>query len=60
VWWNGHRGLSFARGPGAPEMRVAYYKERRTDAGAGAEAQRTFGMFDRSIGVASPIPEDGA
>src|ERR1700730_1349839 len=41
-------------------MCVAYYKERRTDAGAWAEAQRTSGMFDRNVRLARPVPEDAA
>jgi hypothetical protein len=34
------------------EMRCAYLKERRADAGAGAEAQRGFEMLDRDVGLA--------
>ena len=41
-------------------MRGAYYKERWADAGAGAEAQRGFGMHDRDFGLARPISERAA
>ena len=39
----------------AGEVRGAYYKERRADAGAGTEAQRSFNMLDRDIGLARPF-----
>src|SRR5271165_7536537 len=41
-------------------MRVAYYKERRADARAGTEAQRSFGMLDRDVGLARPVPAGAA
>ena len=36
------------------EMRCAYLKKRRADAGAGTEAQRGFDMLDRKVGLARP------
>ena len=36
------------------EMRTAYYAERCADRGAGTEAQRSFDMLDRDIGLARP------
>src|SRR5271157_3248199 len=44
----------------AQEMGLAYYIERRADAGAGAEAQRGLDMLDRDVGLARPSPEDAA
>src|SRR5208283_6213430 len=44
----------------AEEMCLAYYSERRADAGARAEAQRGLEMFDRDVGLARPLPESAA
>src|SRR5215831_2025734 len=44
----------------AQEMGLAYYIERRADAGAGTEAQRGLDMLDRNVGLARPSPEDAA
>src|ERR1700746_1087139 len=41
-------------------MRDTYYKGRRADAGAGAEAQRGPYMLDRDVGLPRPIPEGAA
>jgi hypothetical protein len=41
------------------EMRAAYQGERHT-AGAWAEAQRSFEMLDRDVGLARPKPQDAA
>jgi hypothetical protein len=38
----------------AVEMRLAYYRERRADAGARAEAQRGFDMLDRDVRLTRP------
>ena len=38
----------------AEEMREAYIRERRADAGAGAEAQSDFGVLDRDVQLACP------
>jgi hypothetical protein len=40
----------------AEEMRGANYVERRADAGAWTEAQRSIDMLDRDLGLASPKP----
>ena len=42
------------------EMRHTYWKERQADAGTRTEAQRSFDMLDRDVGLARPIPEDAA
>jgi hypothetical protein len=41
-------------------MARAYYKTRRADAGAWTEAQRSFKMLDRDVGLARPQPEEAA
>src|SRR6516165_6402421 len=38
-------------------MCLAYYSERRADAGSRAEAQRGLEMFDRDVGLARPTSE---
>ena len=37
------------------KMRGSYHVERPADAGAGTEAQRSFNMLDRDIGLARPF-----
>jgi len=42
--------------PPRQEMRLAYQRKRRADAGAGAQSQRGLGMLDREVGVAREKP----
>ena len=42
--------------PPSQEMRLAYQRKRRADAGARAQSQRDLGMLDREVGVAREKP----
>src|SRR5262245_4069705 len=46
--------------PLAEEMSATQYCERRSDTGAGTEAQSVFDMLDRNIRLSRPIPESAA